>query len=88
MPGKQPIRNEQIIKNNVNKTSSLHNDLQTEYILDYSKAKPNRFAGQSDEKRVVVVLDPDVSEIFATPDSVNKTLQLIGFVPQKARKKA
>ena len=52
-------------------------DMLPEYHLDYSKAKPNRFAGRADEGRVVVVLDPDVSEVFTTPESVNTVLRAL-----------
>ena len=54
---------------------ALTRELRTEYRFDYRKAKPNRFAGQREEDRVVVVLDPDVSEVFQTPDSVNRVLR-------------
>ncbi len=59
-------------------------ELRPEYRFDYRKAKPNRFAGQADAGRVVVVLDPDVSEVFHTPDSVNEVLRaLIKTMPPK-----
>jgi hypothetical protein len=57
--------------------------LREEYHFDYSQAKPNRFAGRSAEPRVVVVLDPDVAEVFETPDSVNEVLRaLIKTMPK------
>lgn len=46
-----------------------------EYRFDYSKAKPNRFANSSPGRRVAVVLDDDVAEVFATTESVNKALR-------------
>jgi len=49
--------------------------LRDEYRFDYSKAKPNRFASRVDRSRLVVVLDPDVSAVFTTPDAVNKALR-------------
>jgi hypothetical protein len=59
-------------------------DLRAEYRFDYSKARPNRFAGQIDRSQVVVMLDPDVSEIFTTPESVNNVLRaLISTMPAK-----
>jgi hypothetical protein len=65
--------------------SSSHDpddDLQAEYNLDYRHARPNRFAGQIDKSRVVVVLDPDVAEVFTTPESVNEILRaLIQHMP-------
>ncbi|MEW6666154.1 MAG: hypothetical protein AB1512_13170 [Thermodesulfobacteriota bacterium] len=64
----------------------LGDDLREEYRFDYAKAKPNRFAGQPAEARVVVVLDPDVAEVFETPDSVNEVLRaLIKTMPRRRR---
>lgn len=61
-------------------------ELREEYRFDYAKAKNNRFAGQADEPRVVVVLDPDVAEVFQTPDSVNEVLRaLIKTMPKPKR---
>jgi hypothetical protein len=56
-----------------------------DYRIDYSKAKPNRFAGRSDKGRVVVVLDSDIAKVFKTPEAVNHALRaLISAVPTKA----
>jgi len=61
-------------------------DLRDEYRLDYSKAKPNRFASRVDRARLVVALDPDVSEVFSTPEAVNKALRaLIEAMPTTTR---
>ena len=58
-------------------------ELREEYRFDYGKAKPNRFAGLPAEPRVVVVLDPDVAEVFETPDAVNEVLRaLIKTMPK------
>jgi hypothetical protein len=60
-------------------------NMKPEYALDYQKAKSNRFIGQTAENRLVVLLDPDISEIFATPDSVNKVLRaLVNNMPVKS----
>jgi hypothetical protein len=60
--------------------------MRAEYRFDYSKAKPNRFASRVDKTRLVVTLDPDVSEVFTTPEAVNKALcALIGAVPTATR---
>jgi len=65
---------------------STSDDMLREYHFDYSQARPNRFAGRVDESRVVVVLDPDVSEVFTTPESVNKVLRaLISNMPAKGK---
>ncbi len=61
-------------------------DLQAEYRFDYGQARPNRFAKQLEETPVVVVLDPDVAEVFTTPESVNAALRaLISAMPQPAK---
>jgi len=52
-------------------------ELRPEYRFDYQKARPNRFAGGTSKERSVVVLDPDVSAVFKTPESVNKALRAI-----------
>ncbi len=52
-------------------------DLRPEYDFDYSKARPNRFAGRIDKGQVVVLLDPDISEVFTTPESVNAVLRAL-----------
>ncbi len=62
-------------------------DLSAEYRFDYGQARPNRFAGQL-EATLVVVLDPDVAEVFTTPESVNAALRaLIGAVPRPAKRR-
>ncbi|NUQ65722.1 MAG: hypothetical protein HUU20_24900 [Pirellulales bacterium] len=57
--------------------SRTSNELRGEYRFDYSKAKPNRFASRVDKARLVVALDPDVSEVFTTPEAVNKVLRAL-----------
>ena len=64
-------------------------DLRSEYSFDYRKARPNRFAGQIDKSQVVVMLDPDISEVFTTPESVNAVLRaLIKTMPSTRVKHA
>jgi hypothetical protein len=64
-------------------------DLRAEYHFDYRQSRPNRFAEQVDTAAVVVVLDPDVAEVFTTPESVNTALRaLIAAVPQPAKRRA
>jgi hypothetical protein len=66
--------------------AEARDELRKEYRFDYTKGKPNRFAGQPAEARVVVVLDPDVAEVFETPDSVNEVLRaLIKTMPKRRR---
>ena len=49
-------------------------ELLPEYDLDYRKARPNRYAGKIDKSQVVVMLEPNIAEVFATPESVNAVL--------------
>lgn len=66
--------------------STLMDDMRAEYRLDYRKARPNRFAGRTKD-RVVVVLDPDISTVFTTPESVNTVLRaLIDTMPRVKHK--
>lgn len=53
-----------------------NDDMLTEYSFDYSKAKPNRFAKQS-QAITTVTLDPDVAKVFTTSEAVNKALRTI-----------
>ena len=63
-------------------------DLRPEYHFDYRKARPNRFAGRSKGEHLVVVLDPDIAQVFTTPESVNNVLRaLIAAMPQRAKPK-
>jgi hypothetical protein len=47
------------------------------YSLDYSKAKPNRFAGRFSEEAIAVVLDPDVAAVFTTSEEANQALRVL-----------
>lgn len=57
-----------------------------EYRFDYKEARPNRFAGQVDKQQLVVLIDKDVSEVFTTPESVNKALRAVMTAMPKASK--
>ncbi len=48
-----------------------------EYRIDYSQARTNRFAGKVSQERLVVLLDPEVSQVFKTPESVNSVLRAV-----------
>jgi len=61
----------------------------SEYRFDYSKARPNRFAGRISQERLIVLLDPDVSKVFSTPEAVNTMLRaLITALPRGVKRKA
>ena len=69
--------------------SNKSEDMLSEYDFDYNKAKPNRFAGRISKERVVVLLDPEVSQVFTTPESVNTVLRaLVTALPESRRNKA
>jgi hypothetical protein len=76
-------------KTSPSKTNSAAlDDMRSEYSFDYRKARPNRFAARKKD-RLTVVLDPDVSKVFTTPESVNTVLRaLIATMPQSAKRKA
>lgn len=60
--------------------------MRAEYRLDYTQARPNRFAGRVDKQQLVVLIDSDVSEVFSTPASVNTALRaLIAAMPKASR---
>ena len=66
------------------RTQDSREELLPEYRFDYSKARPNRFARQSKSCSREVLLDPDVAEVFTTPESVNSVLRaLIATMPKK-----
>ena len=59
-------------------------EMEKEYRFDYSKAKPNRFAGRMKDGPLVAVIDPDVAKVFTTAEQVNKALRaLIAAIPEK-----
>jgi hypothetical protein len=73
-------------KANVTPDDNMSDDLLPEYEFDYSQARPNRFAEQLTKDSVAVVLDPDVAEVFKTPEAVNRVLRaLIITMPASAK---
>ena len=86
----QPEMNEKLMKKiSVSKASKSESlDMLPEINFDYGKARPNRFAGRISEERVVVLLDPDVSQVFTTAESVNKVLRaLVKSMPASRKRK-
>ena len=64
------------------------NEMRTEYQIDYSKSRPNRFAKIATEEPLVVMVDADISEVFTTSESVNHALRaLIAAMPKSRRKR-
>src|SRR6266545_1480050 len=78
-PGAQPGRNGTIMRttSRPKAKSSRSNGLQAEYRFDYSKSKPNRFAGRVRAGSVAVLLDPDVAQVFQNAETVNTVLRAL-----------
>lgn len=49
--------------------------LAAEHRFDYSRSRPNRFAGEMNKDAVVVVLDPDVAEVVRDAKRVNALMR-------------
>jgi hypothetical protein len=62
-------------------TEDIHNqeedDLLPEYRFDYTKARPNRFAEDIAEGSLVVVLEPELAQVFKTSEQVKAILRAI-----------
>lgn len=72
---------------NINDQNMASDELLPEYHFDYSKARPNRFAARFVLGSRIVTLDPDVAEVFTTPEDVNRVLRaLIATMPQTAQR--
>ena len=61
----------------------MEEELLPEYDFDYAQARPNRFAAHLADGRLVVILDPDIAQVFTTPEAVQKVLRaLIETMPR------
>lgn len=59
-------------------------EMRQEYRFDYRKARPNRFAALANCEPLVVMVDPDIAEVFTTPESVNHALRaVIAAIPKR-----
>ncbi len=56
---------------------SVVREMRAEYHLDYAQSRPNRFARDIRQGATLVVLDPDVAEVFRTSESVNEFLRSV-----------
>jgi hypothetical protein len=62
--------------NAMKKKTSDNDDLRPHYDFDYTKMKPNRFAGEKKVyKQTFIVLDEDVSKVFQSSEDVNLVLR-------------
>lgn len=66
------------------KTAPPADEMRAEYSLDYSKAKPNRFASKLADTSAVV-LQPDVAAVFKSSDAVNAFLRSAILATSKPR---
>jgi hypothetical protein len=63
-------------------------DMRPEYGFDYRKSHVNRFIERLYKDHRVVILDPDVSKVFRTSESVNTVLRaLINTMPKLTKTK-
>lgn len=63
--------------------------MRDEYRFDYTKAKPNRFAGRIKSGAVAVILDPDIAAVFPSSEAVNTFLRsVISTLPSQKPKRA
>jgi hypothetical protein len=51
--------------------------IRQEYRFDYGQSRPNRFARDIFPGEILVVLDPDVAEVFDPSQSVNELLRSV-----------
>jgi hypothetical protein len=59
-------------------------EMRPEYRFDYRKGRPNRFASKANEEPLIVLVDPDIAEVFTNSESVNRALRaLIAALPKK-----
>jgi len=68
-----------------NRGGSAEAGLAPEYRFDYKKSRSNRFARRVRRDAVVVVLDPDVAEVFRDPKRVNSLLRATIAAVEKPR---
>jgi hypothetical protein len=58
--------------------------MRSEYRLDYSRGKPNRFAARFGAGTIAITLDPDVAAVFTSSKAVNALLRsVIAAVPTR-----
>jgi hypothetical protein len=60
-----------------NGPEQAEDDMLAEYHFDYSKARPNRFARGIAEGSLIVVLEPELAQVFKTSEHVKAILWAI-----------
>jgi len=67
-----------------NGRDEAEDDMLAEYRFDYSKARPNRFAEGIAEGSLVIVLEPELAQVFKTSEQVRTILRAIAdALPQQ-----
>lgn len=61
----------------IRKGASAADEPRSEYRLDYTKSRPNRFAPKAGGTRVAVTLEPDVARAFGSSRRVNEALRSV-----------
>jgi hypothetical protein len=65
--------------------ADAEDEMKAEYRIDYSTARPNRFAEHMGADSIAVVLDPDVAAVFRSSEQVNQLLRsVISALPESA----
>ena len=65
------------MKNTPDPDTESRDELLAEYEFDYRRAQPNRFAGEAQPGSRIVVLDPDVAQVFPSTEAVNTVLRAL-----------
>lgn len=55
--------------------NNSNQDILDEYLFDYSKGKPNRFADKLNTDHLLVSIDNDLSLLFNNEEKVNSALR-------------
>ena len=85
MHEQQLLKKEKIMKKMPNKKDDF---MKNEYNFDYSKSKPNHFAGIVKERVILYPIDEDVAKVFRNPAEANNALRsIINALPKKSSKK-
>ena len=88
MPGSQLRGSDEDMRKSaaIKAVGSTEDELLPEYDFDYSRSKPNRFAGRMSKDCVAVVLEPDVAFVFNDAQAVNALLRsVIAALPPASR---
>ncbi len=84
--GKSPGASVEIKKTVTKPLPDVPEDMRSEYVFDYSKAKRNPYAERLRGRTVAIVLEPDVAAAFPNSKAVNKQLRaVVRAVPRRSR---